>query len=128
VAYAYEDGLFDGFSANKDAAKYASREVVKLYEFSPVYYGEDELKDPYYLLKPQLIVQYMHNLANYIADASADTGMALADTGYRLSADYNPKKLVNREKSMELQGKAMEEITSAGTKLMVKGGNAYTLP
>ncbi|WP_033165012.1 DUF5696 domain-containing protein [Clostridium sp. KNHs205] len=128
VAYAYEDGLFDGFSANKDAAKYASREVVKLYEFSPVYYGEDELKDPYYLLKPQLMVQYMHNLADYIADASGDTGMALADTGYRLNADYNPKKLVNREKSMELQAKAMEEITSAGTKLMVKGGNAYTLP
>jgi hypothetical protein len=126
VGYTYDNGFFDSFNPNRQSAKFASREVAKLYEFSPIYFGIDDDKDPYYLLKPQLTVRYMKNIGDYAANHKVN--VAFSDAGYRLNADYNPKNLTTREKSMKLQRDAMAKIAGEGTKIMINGGNAYTIP
>jgi hypothetical protein len=126
VEFAYDEGLLDGFSINKDAAKFSSKEPVKLYEFSPVYYGEEEWKDCFYLLKPQLTVENINNLTKYAKKLSAN--IALSDVGYMVGADYSPKNLTTREEVISMQEKELSNISSNGTKVMVNAGNDYVLP
>lgn len=126
AGYAYNDGLIGGLSTSKDVAKYASREIVELYDFSPVFYAKKEWDDPYYLLKPQLAVKAMQTISDYAADINAN--VAFSDIGYLLSADYNPKNLYTREKVMNLQKETLKEISDQGTGIMINYGNAYALP
>lgn len=126
VQSVYNDGLFDGFSVNSNAAKYSSREVIKLYDFSEVYYGPDPAKDAYYFVKPELTVEYMKTLSNYAKKNSV--GVAFSDVGDMLGANYDPKNLVNREDVMKIQQEELARIASEGTKVMVGNGNKYVLP
>lgn len=126
VENVYDKNLFDGFIINRDAAKYSSRQVVKLYDFSPVYFGLEDWNDCYYFVKPQVTISYIQNLADYGKKNS--TGIALADVGHILGADYNPKNLTTRQQVVEMQQKELEKIASEGTDLFVTGGNDYVLP
>ncbi len=124
--YAYETGVWDGFVSTRDAARYTSREQVKLYNFSPVYFGVEDWRDSYYLVKPQLILQYMNNLAGAAREYQA--GVAFSDIGYLVSADYNPKNLTTRQEVIDLQTAELGSIAAGGTDIMLRGGNDYVLP
>ncbi len=126
VENVYHKNPFDGFVINRDAAKYASRQVVKLYDFTPVYYGLEDWNDCYYFLKPQLTVSYMRNLADYAKKSSA--GVSFADIGNILGANYNPKNLTTRQQVIEMQQKELNRIVSEGTGICVTNGNDYVLP
>ena len=123
--YAYRDKLFDSYSVKRDSAKYIGREVVEKYPYSSVWFGEDDDLDSYYLTQPQYAIDALNKFKSKAADYGAD-GVALEDIGYKLNSDFNPKKLVTREQSMEMQMNAMKDI-SAGSKLITKGGNDYSL-
>ncbi len=125
--YTYETGLFDGFSTNSDSAKYPSREVVKLYSFSPIFYGLEDWNDPYFLLKPQLSVKYMQNLVDFAEKYEAQ-GVAFSDVGYLISSDYNPKNLTTRQEVIAMQQEKLDNIASSGTGIVVNSGNDYILP
>ncbi len=124
--YAYNKGVMDGFVVNRDAAKYSSRKIIKLYNFSKVYFGEEDWKDFYYLLKPQVTIDIINKLADYAEKHSAN--LAFTDIGFRVSADYNPKNLVTRQQAIELQKNELKKVSETGTALMVSGGNDYVLP
>lgn len=128
VEYSYNSGMFDGFVVNRDAAKYSTRKEIELYDFSPVNYEREEWHEDlnYYLLKPQLTVDFIQNLADYAKKNSSN--VAFTDIGYLVSADYSPKNLVTRQQVIELQQNALEKVTSSGTGIMVKAGNDYVLP
>lgn len=124
--YAFNYNWFDGFEINQDAAKHASREVVKLYSFSPIYYGIEDWKDSFYLIKPQLQMKYIDRLYQYARDHKA-YGVAFTDVGKLLGSDFNPKNLTTREDVRMLQENKLNELSSdAG--IMVQKGNAYVLP
>ncbi|HEX3076730.1 MAG TPA: DUF5696 domain-containing protein, partial [Lachnospiraceae bacterium] len=127
TGYVYDDGVLDGFKVNRDCAKYASKEIVKLYDFSYIWYGAKDYDDCYYLLKPQKAITYMKNLVNSLEGFHAN-GVAFTEIGYLLSADYNPKNLITRQEVMEMQQKELKDIASAGTNVMVNCGNDYVLP
>ncbi|HWT76825.1 MAG TPA: DUF5696 domain-containing protein [Mobilitalea sp.] len=126
VENAYNKGIFDGFVINRDVAKYSSRQEVKLYDFSPIYYGIEDWNACYYLLKPQLAIDLIQNLADYAQKYSAQ--VAFTDVGNLVSADYNPKNLVTRQQVIDMQQQELEKVASAGTVIMVNKGNDYTLP
>jgi ElaB/YqjD/DUF883 family membrane-anchored ribosome-binding protein len=126
VENVYHKNPFDGFMINRDAAKYSSRQVVKLYDFTPVYYGLEDWNDCYYFVKPQLTVSYMKNLAEYAKKNSA--GVSFGDIGNILGANYDPKNLTTRQQVIEMQQKELEGIASEGTDICVTNGNDYVLP
>lgn len=127
VMHSYDSNIFDGFIINRDSARYTSKEVVKLYEFSPIYYGIEDWKDHFYLLRPQLTAKYMQNLANYISKYSGH-GIAFTDVGYILAADYNPKNLVTRSEVLKMHQNELDKIASNGLGIIVNQGNDYVLP
>ncbi len=128
VEHAYNSNIFDGYWSFTDAAKYASREVIEIPVFSNIWYGglKDNRMETHDLLRPSVCVDLMDSLADYTKDYK--TGVGFEDVGYLLSADYNPKRTVSREKSMEMQMEQLAKIVAAGTPITMNAGNEYALP
>lgn len=124
--YAYDSGLLDGFSVYSDAARFVNKEKVELLEYDPVYYGEQDWKDSYYLLKPEQVNKMIGNLAEAAADYGAQ-GVSFRDVGYQLSADYNHKEPVSRQEALNMQVEELENIKKSGLGIMTNMGNDYTL-
>ena len=127
VMYANDSNILDGFIINRDSAKYTSREIIKLHSFSPIYYGIEDWKDNYYLLKPKLTIKYMQNITAYAKQHSAG-GVAFNDIGYLLSADYNPKNLTTRSEVLEMHQRELANMASSGISVVVDYGNDYVIP
>lgn len=124
--YALDSGFANGFFTLRDAARYTTRELVKLWEYSTVWYGQNEELEPYYLLQPRIAQTMIENLASAAQRYSA-AGIALEDSGAILSGDYNPKKLVTREESMNMQRSALAAVKAGGQRVMIGRGNLYAL-
>ncbi len=125
--FEYDSNIFDGFIRSRDAAKYISREITELSAYSNIFFGEmsTNRQETYHLLRPSVCVELMDNLAE--AAAKYNAGVAFEDTGYLLSADYNPRRTVTREESMKLQMEELAKIKSEGTPIMISAGNEYAL-
>ena len=127
TCFAYHSGLFDGFLAFRDAAKYATREQVHLYPYDIVTYQKADWLDDFYLVRPEYAQKNATNLINYLKDRSIG-GIAFRDIGNLLSADYNPRDLVTREKVKQMNIDTMKEAIAAGEKIVIKEGNEYAIP
>ncbi|NLZ82301.1 MAG: hypothetical protein GX915_01390, partial [Clostridiales bacterium] len=127
MEYAYDNSLFDSFVINRDAAKYATREIVKLRPFSELWFGEDTMKDYYYLYKPQVTLKAIDNLWESV-DRYAANGLAFYDIGHYLSGDYNPKNNITRQEVINMQQDKMQEVTASGKGIIVNHGNDYVIP
>lgn len=127
VQTSYENGLFDGFMRMRDSAKYVTREVTELFDFTFVWYGALETEETYYLLKPQLSVSLMSNLAD-AASKVGSVGVSYNDVGRLLSADYNPKNYTSRQEVLKLQQEALLKVGEADMLVSVNGGNDYSVP
>ena len=118
----YGNKLFDGFSRNSDAAKLVNREYVKLYDFSPVWYGEMKDRDYYWLARPSVTVKMMENISEYASKLGTDN-YSFGSIGNNLGADYNIKHPVSREASLKMQSEKIKELVDGGSKVLVDGGN-----
>ena len=116
----------NGFLVFRDAATFANEKRVKLLPFDKIYYGEQNDQNPYYLLKPEIILQNVENLSK-AADTYGGAGISLRDIGYELSADYNKNQLVTRENMKKEQVALLNGIKASGQKIMTNMGNDYTL-
>ncbi|MBQ9307735.1 MAG: hypothetical protein IJ229_07410 [Clostridia bacterium] len=126
-AFAYRSGVLQGFIPYAHAARFTTREQVKLYPYSVVYFQSDDFYDPYYLVKPGYAKERAENLIGALNDISA-YGVAFRDVGYLLSADYNPKETVTREQVKDMQIDLARKAQAAGEKVMIKEGYDYVMP
>ena len=127
TTFAYNSGLFDGFLAFRDAARYATREQVHLYPYSIVTYQKAEWMDDYYLTKPEYAKKNAGNLISFLQKQQA-AGIAFRDIGDLLSADYYPRNLVTREKVVRMHMETLQEAKDAGLRVTIKKGNVYAIP
>lgn len=128
--YVMKDKIFDGFSINRDAAKFVSREICELYTLDPIVYQTNEeypLCDLYYLVKPSYTI---HNIDSYLSSISSYgvTNIGFEDVGNTLAGDYNPKDRVSREASMNMQVDKLKSLKESGNKVMTTSGNQYAVP
>ncbi len=125
TAFARDSGLKEGFIAMRDAAQHTTREEVELPEYSTIWYGAEDWRDTYYLIKPELAMQAVDVLADAAAKYGA-TGVAFRDLGNLLSADYNAKDLVTREEVRLQQMDAINAMHEQGLSVMTRSGNDYS--
>ena len=125
--YVYDNGLFDSFSYRRDTAKFLSREFAKLVDFSKVWYGEDEDAESYYLANPAYVEKVMKGYVEEIKDLGMKN-IAYTDIGNSLSADYNRKKAVTREKAMNGQVSVLNDIVAGGSKIVMYDPYEYAIP
>ncbi len=129
VEFAYNNGMFDGYRANRDSAKYVTKELAELWDYNTVYYARmDESDDTLRtLVKSSYTMKLIDSLLKS-ADKYGVTNLSFGDLGNLLGADYNPKNVVTREETMKLQQAKLAELAANGHKTMIYGGNAYAAP
>lgn len=123
--YAHNSGLFDGFLAFRDAARFTTRENVELYDYSIVWYGQEDDEEPFYLLKPQYASECFDNLTSFAKEYGAN--VSLRNTGYQLSSDFNPKNLFTRDMILAQQREELQKAVDSGSKFMINYGNDYAV-
>ena len=126
VQYAFLPGANDGFNYFSHSARFSSTEVCELSEYSPIWYGKRDNTDYYYLLKPEISRQAALNLSSNAAKHKLH-GVSFRDTGYQLSADYNPRKKISRAAVKDMQLETLSEIKKSGLGIMINAGNVYAV-
>ena len=124
--FAYNSGIFDGFITTMHAARFTTRELVKLYPYYIVTYQQQDWSDPYYLVKPRVANDYANNLVNGVKDKNA-TGVAFRDIGNLLSADYYKNETVTREQVKAMNIDVLQRAQELGLKISIKKGNDYAI-
>lgn len=125
--YAYDSDIFDGFIVSRDAARFVSKEKTELHEYSTIWYGTPSWLEPYYLLKPSLIIKLMNKL-EAAAKEYGSYGISYRDIGDDLSADYNKKNVVSLEAAKDMQINEVKSQTDKGYGIMINAGNEYMIP
>ena len=126
TAFALDSGLLEGFLPLRDAARFTTREEVELFQYSNVWYGAMEMRDSYYLLKPELSLRMMDMLASTARKHGAD-GISYEDVGSLLSADYNVEETVTRDEVLMMQTQEQRRLLKEGLGSLIRGGNLYAL-
>lgn len=124
--FAYDSGIFDGFLAFRDAARYTTREQVELYDIDSITYQPSDWLDSYYLVKPAYAKEKAENLVNALAERGME-GVAFRDIGMLLSGDYYNRSVVTREQARQMNEDVLAEAKDKGLMVMVKQGNDYVL-
>lgn len=127
TAFVYDSGLTDGFLATRDAARFTTREPVSLFEYSPIYYTEDEDRDTFYLAKPAYAKNNAGKLISWLQKNGAG-GVAFRDIGFMLSADYDPDLTTTREQVKAMNIQTLQAAREAGERVMLREGFDFTLP
>ncbi len=124
-AFTYRSGVFQGFNYFADAAKHTTRDRVKLYPYSPIFFTEEKWKDSYYLAKPAFIARMAANFAEAARDLGAS--VSYRDMGYLLSGDYDPRDITTREEVIVQQQEILAAARESGLGVMIRSGNDYAL-
>lgn len=124
TCFARDSGLLEGFVVMRDAARHTTREEAEIPEYSAIWYGEQEWRDNYYLLKPSLIMKGVDVLSGAAGEYGA-TGVSFRDVGNLLSGDYDPKNFVTREQARLTQQEKLTALREAGQLVMTRSGNDY---
>ena len=125
--FAYDSGIFDGFMPFSHAARFTTREQVKLYPYDIVTYQQADWNDPFYLARPEYAHQNALNLLNGLKKRAAE-GVAFRDIGNLLSADYYNRNTVTREEVKAMNVEILKETVKDGLKVSIKEGNDYAIP
>ena len=123
TAFARDSGLLEGFISFRDAARFTTREEAEIPEYSPIWYGANDDRDTYYLVKPAIAMRSVNALAD--AAASYGAGVSFRDIGYMLSADYDSKNHTTREAVLHQQAEKLAELKASGRDVMIRQGNDY---
>ena len=124
--FAYDSDLTEGFVPTLHAARFTTRELVKLYPYYIVTYQQQDWSDAYYLVKPKIANDYANNLVNGVSSREA-TGVAFRDIGNLLSADYYKNETVTREQVKQLNIGILKNAQDRNLKISIKKGNDYAI-
>ena len=125
--FAYDSGIFEGFMAFTDAARYTTREQVALLPFDVVTYQTADWLDTFYLVRPDYAKENTTNLLNAAKEMGA-YGVSFRDIGTFLSGDYNPKDTTTREQVKAMNVQSLQEAAANGQRVMIRTGNDYAVP
>jgi hypothetical protein len=119
----YENGK--GFKASKDATRFLNRKSTKSFDDDIVTTNPSDML--YYLLSPRkltgVVDKFLKNYESFDSD-----GVSLRDLGEDLNSDVTSHETVNRQEAIGIIGENLQKIKEETGKIMLSGGNAYTLP
>ncbi|MCL2107956.1 MAG: DUF5696 domain-containing protein [Oscillospiraceae bacterium] len=125
--YMYDTSPFDGFSLNRDAARYVNRKRVQAYPHSFVSFGPKTWYEGFYLARPDFMMSTIDSFIGSIGSYGAEN-IAFRTIGNNLAGDYNEKRKISREASMNTQIDKLAELRAKGNSIMLQSGYAYAAP
>ena len=125
--FVFKNKLFDKFIVNRDSCKFVSREICKLSYYSPIYFAELPEEYEYYLSRPEYALKNVDAVSSYIEDLGSNN-ISFADMSKELCGDYNYKKHVSREETLNLLADKYKELENNGKKVMTNSDYFYNIP
>lgn len=128
LGYVYDDGLFDGFRANRDASRTIDRKTARRYDYDLALFGRKSDNAPY-VLSPAALPGLVGRFASSYTSLGVD-GLSLRHLGASLSSDFreDDEALVDRPQALTIVRGELERLAGEyGLKLLVTGGNDYAL-
>lgn len=125
--FANKSGILQGFVPYRDAARFTTREQVRIHPYSVITYQPEEWRDPFYLVEPDYANEKAANLLGKLDEMNA-FGVAFRDIGSLLSGDYNPRNTTTREQVKQMHLDTLAAARQQGRAVMVKEGFDYVLP
>lgn len=125
-AYIINEGMFDGLSLRKHAAKtiddrYASKRVYSATQQKYVNYYD-------LVVSPAYFSEFYEKLVDKYLDYDNLNGISVGSLGNALNSDFDEDEPYNREDSKKDTIEAFEYLKDnlCGLEIMTSGGNAYT--
>jgi hypothetical protein len=120
----------NGFNINRDASRFINRKRIEAYPYSFIWYGEftrdwsDMLS---HIARPAYTMELIDGFMKQIANLGA-SNVSFRSIGNNLAGDYNERRFVSREASMNMQTAKLRELLGAGHSIMLQNGYAYAAP
>ncbi len=119
--------LFDGYSVNRDTSKFVSREVMQLSYYSPIFFAELADEYQYYVARPEYVMGNIDSVKDYITNLGT-SNISFGDISRQLCGDYNYKRRVSREETMNMITGKYKELAESGSMIMANSDNFYNVP
>lgn len=124
----YPDVAFlEKYKGTKGAAYFLDRRRAEIDEYNPVMYVKDTAKFSHYVLSPSALPGQVDGFLSDFADFGVD-GVSLRDMGDGVNSDFDADQPIGRQDALNTIVAETAKIKKNVGKMMVSGGNAYTLP
>lgn len=123
-AYVKSTGLFDNFDHKTDAAKTVDGKPAWIKEYDFIL--QTMVKGDYMLISATVLEKYHDNIKDKFAGIGSN-GVSLGTLGESLNSSQDENDPVNREEAKELVLDLLKAFKESGKKILVNGGNEYTL-
>jgi len=125
MMYVYEDEFFDGFNYRQDSAKMLDKSIAAK---SKIRLANSKVNYNTFMftISPNMLKSYVDKYMDQYNKYDINN-ISLGSLGNSLNSDFNRKHPVNREQAKALVINQLDKIDNEN-KIMVEGGNAYTLP
>jgi hypothetical protein len=122
------NGLFDSFSARRDASRRLNGYVATLPHYSLATRHADLWNtSDRYVISPSSLDALADGMLKTFG-GSGITAVSLSDAGSVLNSDFRKRRPVNRMEAERLQADFLSKLHNGGLKLMISNANAYALP
>lgn len=124
LSLAYSDKWFDGFDSSNDLSQTIDERTAIMQEYDPIWQGY--IKNGIGIISPSFMKElYAGAYKDY---QKLNVGaISVCSLGKYLSSDFNTDNPLTREDSRELITQLLETIASNNEKVLVAGGNEYTI-
>ncbi len=123
--YAHHDKWFDGFSQSKDLAKTINDRFARHQFYSALYQGYS--RSGMGIISASVMDKFYTNCWKEYEEFGIGS-ISIGTLGESLSSDFDEDEPFNREDNKIIITKLLSKIKGDNGKVMVSGGNAYTLP
>lgn len=119
---------FNGFNTTRDASRYVNRKRIQSYPYSFIWFGERTRWGKLaYLARPDFMMQTIDGFVEKISPFGAEN-ISFRTIGNNLAGDYNERRHISREASMNMQIEKLGELHAAGNGIMLQSGYIYAAP
>ncbi|WP_337104412.1 DUF5696 domain-containing protein [Paenibacillus sp. YIM B09110] len=114
----------DDFKKSKQASRFITGKLAKVYPYYPANFGENDYLDPGYVISPKVLPNMVDGFMDDYEKLKL-TGLSLRDMGGKLNSDYNRSNVIDREEAKGILNEQLKRISGSVEELLVEGGNAY---
>ena len=125
----YRTNLWNDFVNRKYAARFLNRKIASIPDYN-IATGQEEFRGGRLVLSSKFLAPLLENFIAEYSQYEID-GLSLKYLGQQLNSDYrtNPALTIDRQQSLNNIVSVLKKLKDEQKlKLLVEGGNAYTLP
>lgn len=125
--YVHDNTLTDGFFSYMDSSRLITKQMSKKSPYNSATYLPDPIKKKSSVASPAMALEISESLGETL-EKNDFTGVSVSHLGKEVNSDFNEKETVDRQQSVEVSRKQLNNLKEKNLDIMVSGANQYSLP